>query len=374
MIRSTSFLARKKLNLPITHYINMKQILFLLMALPFMGFSQSANSSKSGNEEGFVISGDIKGFPDSTSVSFFDDSKNALEKKGIIENGKFVIKGKLAEPSIIILVFGEQPPAVPLFIGNDKVKIEGSKENLDNLVITGSKTQTQFAEYSKSLKPYEQVFASDAQKDPSSVASVEKISEEFVRKNPSSYVAPIAIIRILQSSNNVAKADKLFQLVSANVKKSNLAQYLGQQLALAKINPIGGEIADFSQEDTSGHLVKISSLRGKYVLIDFWASWCRPCRMENPNVVAAYNKYHQKDFTVLGVSLDQAKPAWLQAIKMDGLTWTHVSDLKGWGNQVASLFHITSIPQNILIDPQGKIIAKNLRGEALNSKLETLFK
>lgn len=95
--------------------------------------------------------------------------------------------------------------------------------------------------------------------------------------------------------------------------------------------------------------------------------------MENPNVVAAFNKYHQKNFTVLGVSLDQAKPAWLQAIKMDGLTWTHVSDLKGWGNQVASIFHITSIPQNILIDPQGKIIAKNLRGEALNKRLEKLL-
>ncbi|MEO8962521.1 MAG: TlpA disulfide reductase family protein [Ginsengibacter sp.] len=352
----------------------MKQILFLLIALPFMGFSQTANSLKSGNAEGFVISGEIKGFPDSTSVSFFDDSKNALEKKAIIENGKFVIKGTLTEPSVIILVFGEQPPAVPLFIGNDKIKIEGSKEDLENLSITGSETQTQFAEYSKALKPYEQVFAPEGQKDPAYVASVEKISEEFVKNNPSSYVAPIAIIRILQSSENVEKADKLFQLVSADVKKSKLAQYLGQQLALAKINPVGGEIADFSQQDTAGRLVKISSLRGKYVLIDFWASWCRPCRMENPNVVAAFNKYHQKSFTVLGVSLDQAKPAWLQAIKMDGLAWTQVSDLKGWGNEVAALFHITSIPQNILIDPQGKIIAKNLRGEALNSKLETLFK
>jgi peroxiredoxin len=153
-----------------------------------------------------------------------------------------------------------------------------------------------------------------------------------------------------------------------------LSQYLNQQLALAKINPIGSQVADFSQTDTSGKTVKISSFRGKYVLIDFWASWCRPCRAENPNVVAAFNKYHDKNFTVLGVSLDQAKPAWLSAIHMDGLTWTHVSDLKGWGNEVAALFHVVQIPQNLLIDPKGKIIAKNLRGEALDNKLGEILK
>jgi len=213
----------------------------------------------------------------------------------------------------------------------------------------------------------------DSAKDAASVAAVEKISESFVKKYPSSYVAPIAIIRILQSSENATVADNLYKLLSKDVKNSTLAKYVGEQLELAKINPIGSQIADFTQADTAGRPVKISSLRGKYVLIDFWASWCRPCRMENPNVVAAFNKYHEKNFTVLGVSLDQAKDAWLNAIHMDGLTWTHVSDLKGWGNQVASLFKVTSIPQNILIDPKGKIIAKNLRGEALNDKLSSIL-
>ena len=128
--------------------------------------------------------------------------------------------------------------------------------------------------------------------------------------------------------------------MSGPVKASQLGQYVNQQIQESKINPIGSVVKDFSQKDTSGKTVNISSFRGKYVLIDFWASWCRPCRMENPNVVAAYNKYHDKNFTVLGVSLDQAKPAWLNAIKMDGLTWTHVSDLKGWNNEVAALFQI----------------------------------
>ena len=161
--------------------------------------------------------------------------------------------------------------------------------------------------------------------------------------------------------------------MSKEVKETNLAKYVNEQLEVAKINPIGSHIADFSETDTAGNKVKISSFRGKYVLIYFWASWCRPCRMENPNVVAAYNKYHQKNFTVLGVSLDQAKASWLNAIRMDGLAWTQVSDLHGWSSALASKFKITSIPQNLLIDPNGIIIAKNLRGDALNQKLEELF-
>jgi peroxiredoxin len=223
------------------------------------------------------------------------------------------------------------------------------------------------------MKPYEQLFMQGSGKDPNSVKAVEKISEDFVKKYPASYVDPIAIIRVMQTSDNVEVADKLYKEMSQNVKETMLGKYVNEQLAIAKINPVGSQIADFSETDTAGKNVKISSFRGKYVLIDFWASWCRPCRMENPNVVAAFNKYHQKNFTVLGVSLDQAKAAWLNAIKTDGLTWTHISDLKGWNNEVAAKFKITSIPQNILIDPKGIIIAKNLRGDALNKKLDELF-
>ena len=350
----------------------MKIYFAAFLFIPFWVFSQTAPVKETAIA-GYEITGNVTGYEDGTAVSFLNQQTGVLQKQATIEKGKFLIKGTLAEPSLIVLIFGDTPPAIPLFIDNSKIKIEGDRNNLEHLSVTGSQTQNEFALYSGEVKPYEKLFVPDAEKDTASVAAVEKISEAFVKKNPSSYVAPIAIIRVLQSSGNVALADKMYKQMSGSVKISSFGRYVNQQLALARINPIGSQVTDFSQADTAGHTVKISSFRGKYVLIDFWASWCRPCRMENPNVVSAYNKYHQKNFTVLGVSLDQAKPAWISAIRMDGLTWTHVSDLKGWSNEVASLFHITSIPQNLLIDPDGKIIAKNLRGEALEKKLEELF-
>ncbi|RYZ90861.1 MAG: AhpC/TSA family protein [Proteobacteria bacterium] len=131
---------------------------------------------------------------------------------------------------------------------------------------------------------------------------------------------------------------------------------------------------EFVQPDVNGKPISLASFKGKYVLLDFWASWCKPCRMENPNVVKAYNEFKDKNFTVLGVSLDQEKNAWQEAIKKDGLTWTHASDLKFWSNEAAALYEVQSIPANFLIDPSGNIIAQDLRGEDLTETLRKHLK
>jgi thiol-disulfide isomerase/thioredoxin len=135
----------------------------------------------------------------------------------------------------------------------------------------------------------------------------------------------------------------------------------------------GGVAPDFAQETPDGETLRLSELRGKVVLVDFWASWCGPCRRENPNVVKLYERYAPQGFEILGVSLDRQKEKWLQAIEADGLGWKHVSDLKGWQNAVAQQYSVNSIPHTILLDAEGRIIARNLRGKALEDKLRELF-
>ncbi|KAA9041277.1 AhpC/TSA family protein [Ginsengibacter hankyongi] len=352
----------------------MKKIFILLLVIPIFSFSQIKKKTEPHIQNGFVITGDVTGFPNGTAVSFLNDETGQPEQQTTIENAKFVIKGQMPQPSFKVLVFGNQPPAVPLFLDNSNIKISGDKNTIDKLSITGSPSHEQYKEYVNAIQPYLKIFGDDAVYDSNATNAVEKISSDFVKKHPASYVAPLAIIRLIQATQNGLKAEELYKLMAGPVQASQLGQYVNQQIQESKINAIGSVVKDFSQNDTSGKAVNFSSFRGKYVLLDFWASWCRPCRMENPNVVAAYNKFHDKNFTILSVSLDQAKPAWLNAIQMDGLTWNHVSDLKGWNNEVAGLFQIRSIPQNLLIDPQGKIIAKNLRGPLLENKLDQIFK
>lgn len=191
--------------------------------------------------------------------------------------------------------------------------------------------------------------------------------------NPNTGLPPIDNNEVMEIINNAVK-DNPDHISLAGLKKNLDAQTQSAQAAAGGANWVGKAAPDFTLPDVNGKPVSLNSFKGKYVLVDFWASWCRPCRVENPNIVNAYNRFKGKNFTILGVSLDEDKNAWLDAIKKDQLAWTQVSDLRQWQSMVIPLYQFDGIPYNVLLDPQGNVIAESLRGAELEAKLAEIIK
>lgn len=199
--------------------------------------------------------------------------------------------------------------------------------------------------------------------------------QDIPTPSQTSKMALSGIITVLKQQNNPNFGPMAEYFISTFKEYDpGIVASLQKEIDQAKSFNIGGTPPDFAQATPEGEQLKLSDFRGKVLLVDFWASWCGPCRRENPNVVKLYKKYNAQGFEVLGVSLDRTKDKWLKAIKQDNLEWAHVSDLKGWKNEVAQLYSVRSIPHTILLDQEGKILARNLRGAALARKLEELFK
>jgi peroxiredoxin len=271
-----------------------------------------------------------------------------------------------------------------------------ANDSLGNSTVLGSKTHEEYTILRKKVSAYDPTFKSlndayMAARKVKDMAGMDKIEgsmdslDLIVKENiylpylnsesKNSAVAVYALNQYAGYAIEASKTEPLFNQLPENIKNLPSAKLMKDRIEKAKMTDIGQYAIPFTQKDTSGIDVSLASFKGKYVLIDFWASWCGPCRQENPNVVNAFQKYNENGFTVLGISLDQptAKDKWMKAIYDDNLTWTHVSDLKYWNNEVAKAYGIQAIPQNYLIDKEGKIIGKNLRGEALQTTLKDLF-
>lgn len=328
-------------------------------------------------------------------------------------SGKFAFKGMVPEQGLYRIRFGNGK-YILLSLDAGDMKIDGDYDNLEKITIQGSESSVELQQLLNDINDKSKQMTEDMRNvdslrnlnTPDSLLEpkIERIKGsqkafqqhilDFTEKtnSPANAVFALSMLgsdpgillenkKVLDGvkkrfpKNTFVKSltDRLSEIETASKQAGSAAGGGGEEESMTAVK-VGDVAPDFTLPDQTGKTVSLSSFRGKYLLVDFWASWCRPCRMENPNVVQAYQQFKDKNFAILGVSLDKQKDAWQKAIKDDGLIWSHVSDLKFWESAVVSLYGIQGIPTNFLLDPQGKIVATNLRGEGLTAKLKEVLK
>jgi peroxiredoxin len=345
----------------------------------------------------YTLTGDIEGLDSGWVYLLHRQLGNDRMDSVLIRNGQFVFTGAANEPEFCNL--GAAPNGTRefyfgFFLQHGKLNLTGRKGQMTDaqVFMTGSPAEDDYKNFLEGKRKIDSVgnfleqYYNDARAKndrrlldsltPLLYAQYDRqrqLVKSFARMHPASFVSAFVVYTSLANDPGPRELDSLYNGMDIAVRGSFFGRMLKDAMDLANKTAIGSPAPDFILTDTHDKPVPLASFRGKYLLVDFWASWCGPCRAENPNVVKAYRKYHPKGFAILGVSLDDQKSNWEKAIKKDKLSWTQVSDLKGWESSAAALYGVKAIPMNFLLDKEGKILGKGLRGKELEDKLAVIF-
>ena len=308
-----------------------------------------------GKERSFELNGKINVSSGTIYLQNFRNKMFFIVDSSKIENGTFSFKGKVERPDLFGLTIKKEENFHPyyIFLENTKVTITIDTADTRSARITGSASNDLFNSFQKNRKDFD--------------------IESFIKANPSSPVALYILYREYSTRFTANELEKNLILFDTSLNRVAYIQELKEIIKTKRSVEIGKPAIDFTGTAPDGKEIKLSDFKGNFLLVDFWASWCAPCRRDNPNVVKAYKQFHSKGFNILGVSLDKKKEDWVKAIEADKLTWAHVSDLKFWDSEPARIYGIRNIPSNILFDPNGTIVARNLRGDEVIKKLEEIY-
>jgi peroxiredoxin len=358
--------------------------------LLFMNFSKPIPP-----EDGYTVSGHITGLPDGELYLAHGSFSTMKADTVLAKNGDFTFRGTTTEPCFGMLFTHDYRVKVDLFVDNSKISVQGNIDSMYDVQVQGSPVVNEFAAYNQSLldtrKPvqviFEKLLDADKRKDTAAVTQyqasfnaardeqskkAQAIQINFIQKHPGSYASAWELIHYI-NGKTLQESKNLFTQLNENVRESVQGKEIADRIATLDRIEVGSIAPGFEQQSVDNRTISLSSYKGKYVLLEFWASWCAPCRAESPNLKKEYQQFKDKGFDVLSVSLDNDAGRWKDAIQKDGIPWTQVCDLKGWKNEAGVLYGINAVPANFLIDPDGKIVARDLRGEALGKYLQTLF-